>query len=70
MSNFVNLDALIKRQDMAAGENKPPQTIGNIKHTELESGANTYNVLRKPDFQRETSIWTPEKVRGFDTCLC
>jgi hypothetical protein len=62
-SDFVNLDALIKRQDMAAGENKPPQTIGNIKHTELESGANTYNVLRKPDFQRETSIWTPEKVR-------
>jgi hypothetical protein len=62
-SNFVNLDALIKRQDMGAGENKPPQTIGNIKHTELESGANTYNVLRKPDFQRETSIWTPEKVR-------
>lgn len=62
-ANFVNLDALIKRQDMGAGENKPPQTIGNIKHTELESGANTYNVLRKPDFQRETSIWTPEKVR-------
>ena len=47
-ANFVNLDALIKRQDMGAGENKPPQTIGNIKHTELESGANTYNVLRKP----------------------
>jgi Protein of unknown function DUF262/HNH endonuclease len=62
-ANFVNLDALIKRQDMGAGENKPPQTIGNIKHTELDSGANTYNVLRKPDFQRETSIWTPEKVR-------
>jgi Protein of unknown function DUF262 len=59
----VNLDALLRRQDMGAGENRPPQTVGNIKHTELVSGSNTYSVLCKPDFQRETSIWTPDKVR-------
>jgi hypothetical protein len=59
----VNLDALIVRQDMAAGGDKPVKVITSIKHTELEKNANTYNVLRKPDFQRETSSWTPEKVR-------
>src|SRR5438105_2869303 len=63
-ANYVNLDALIKRQDMEAKDTtKPPQTIGDIRHTELDLSANTYHVLRKPDFQRETSIWTPEKVR-------
>jgi hypothetical protein len=48
---------------MAAGGDKPIKVITSIKHTELEKNANTYNVLRKPDFQRETSSWTPEKVR-------
>ena len=34
----VNLDALIRRQDMAAEGDKPYQAINSIKHTELESG--------------------------------
>src|SRR5258706_13018646 len=60
----VNLDALIVRQDMDEGE---PQRIPkefSFRHEELvrESGL-TYSVLRKPDFQRSTSSWTPEKVR-------
>jgi hypothetical protein len=61
----VNLDALIPRLDMAAGEYKQTQSgpVYHLKHTELEFGSNTYQVLRKPDFQRETAAWTPEKVR-------
>jgi hypothetical protein len=63
-SGKVNLDALIVRQDMDEGE---PQRIPkefSFGHGELvcESGL-TYSVLRKPDFQRSTSSWTPEKVR-------
>jgi len=48
---------------MDAGESKPSVVTKDISHTELEVGKNTYTVLRKPDFQRETSMWTPEKVR-------
>jgi hypothetical protein len=63
--NRVNLDALIPRQDMETGEVKPanPGPVYRLKHAELEYESNTYQVLRKPDFQRETSSWTPEKVR-------
>lgn len=60
----VNLDALIVRQDMEEGA---PQRIPkefSFRHEELvyDRGL-TYSVLRKPDFQRSTSSWTPEKVR-------
>ncbi|MGC2695233.1 MAG: DUF262 domain-containing protein [Candidatus Angelobacter sp.] len=60
----VNLDALIVRQDMAGGEQKSiPQDFG-FKHGDLlKKGGMTYAILRKPDFQRSTSNWTPEKVR-------
>lgn len=63
MAKKVNLDALIQREDMYGGE---PKTIGNLKglrHEDLKLGHNTFAVLRKPDFQRATSSWTPEKVR-------
>ncbi|WP_301548598.1 DUF262 domain-containing protein [Micromonospora sp. C95] len=33
-----------------------------MKVTDLSLESFTYHVLRKPDFQRETSNWTPEKV--------
>jgi hypothetical protein len=62
-THFVNLDALILRQDMEAGEQRPSVVTKDITHTELEVGKNTFTVLRKPDFQRETSMWTPEKVK-------
>jgi Protein of unknown function DUF262 len=60
----VNLDALIVRQDMAGGAQKNvPQDFG-FKHSDLvKKGGMTYAILRKPDFQRSTSSWTPEKVR-------
>ena len=63
-STKVNLDALIVRQDMAGGQQKSvPQDFG-FKHSDLvKKGGMTYAILKKPDFQRSTSSWTPEKVR-------
>ena len=59
----VNLDALIPREDFATDSSvstgTPDATIG-IHHLAY----NTFFVgsLRKPDFQRETSNWTPQKI--------
>ena len=33
-----------------------------IQVRDLEAGSFLYQTLRKPDFQRETSEWTPDKV--------
>ncbi|MBB4193358.1 hypothetical protein GGE45_003065 [Rhizobium aethiopicum] len=58
----VNLDALIPREDFAAGsapfKGNPTGTIslGLLKDDFFVQS------LRKPDFQRETSNWTPAKV--------
>jgi len=60
----VNLDALIVRQDMEGGKPKHVPEQFTFKHGDLlRHGGMTYAVLRKPDFQRSTSSWTPEKVR-------
>src|SRR5437868_5924281 len=60
----VNLDALIPRDDMASGDASKMRAdaIYHLKHTDLTYENNQYQVLRKPDFQRETYSWTPEKV--------
>lgn len=63
MAKTVNLDALIMREDMGGGRNKPMVHIQSLRHADLILGNMTYSVLRKPDFQRATSYWTPEKVR-------
>jgi len=40
-----------------------PHDFG-FKHSDLvQKGGMTYAISRKPDFQRSTSSWTPEKVR-------
>ena len=61
---YANLDALIPREDFEATEVKPSgSNIGSTQAiTELEKGRFFYSVLKKPDFQRETANWTPEKV--------
>lgn len=60
----VNLDALIERQDMKGGEPRDIPDQFTFRHTDLiKKGGMTYSVLRKPDFQRSTSFWTPEKAR-------
>lgn len=64
-TNFVNLDALIQRADFP--EQLPSTVVGKgvdrLSAGDLESGKPTHGTLRKPDFQRETSAWTPEQVR-------
>lgn len=61
----VNLDALIPHLDMEGGEVRDgyDKPIFELSHTDLEFANNTYQLLRKPDFQRPTSAWTPQKVR-------
>lgn len=59
----VNLDALIPREDFEVKNLNPPlQNLPAIQVRDLETGSFLYLTLRKPDFQRETSEWTPEKV--------
>lgn len=61
-ANGVNLDALIPREDFATAsapfKGTPTGTIGMglLKDPFFADG------LRKPDFQRETSNWTPQKI--------
>jgi hypothetical protein len=58
----VNLDALIERADLAevntplGGKPTGEVTISNLKDEIFYSG------LRKPDFQRETASWSPQKI--------
>lgn len=66
MAHQVNLDALIPREDFEVVDTAvfsvPPSTI-QIRN--LERGDFFYSVARKPDFQRETSDWSPDKICGF-----
>lgn len=60
-TDFVNLDALIRRADMAeTGESG--EDITSMPITGLEQKGWLYPALRKPDFQRETSNWSAEQV--------
>ena len=57
----VNLDALLPRADLvtrgeSAGDVPALSVLG------LSPKGFLYPVLRKPDFQRETSNWSPEQV--------
>ena len=66
-TRLVNLDALIPRADFETTEDisqsSPPSTI-QIRDLERASSF-FFGTLRKPDFQRETASWEPEKVREF-----
>lgn len=61
-TNVVNLDAMIPREDFAI-DVQPEQASGieKISIVHLE-GPFFGPDLRKPDFQRETNNWTPNKV--------
>jgi hypothetical protein len=65
-THFVNMDALIPRDDFEAATTEPttqPSILSTtMKITDLGPDSLIYNVLRKPDFQRETANWKPEKV--------
>ncbi|MFN6981755.1 MAG: DUF262 domain-containing protein [Brevundimonas sp.] len=61
-ANGVNLDALIPREDFAAPTTPHKGTpIGTIGMGMLREEFFSQS-LRKPDFQRETSNWTPQKI--------
>jgi hypothetical protein len=60
--SVVNLDALIPREDMLLPA--ADYTGVNIERIGISNLDDDFFVhaLRKPDFQRETAHWTPEKV--------
>jgi Protein of unknown function DUF262/HNH endonuclease len=66
MPNKVNLDALIVREDFKI-LSTPIQysTVQTIQIRDLEPGSFFYQVLRKPDFQRETADWSSEWIHEF-----
>ncbi|MFA5261205.1 MAG: DUF262 domain-containing protein, partial [Candidatus Omnitrophota bacterium] len=66
----VNLDALIQREDFEVkDENNSTSLSQTIKISDLERDAFFYKFLRKPDFQRETSDWDPQKNLDFIKCF-
>jgi hypothetical protein len=68
MPHNVNLDALIFREDFEVTTTTLSQQVDEapkIKIVELEAISFFFKVLRKPEFQRTTSHWPPEKVAGF-----
>lgn len=60
----VNLDALIPREDLAVGEGVTSGETGDDKIGIASILGSTFftGPLRKPDFQRETIHWTPDKI--------
>jgi len=67
MSEVVNLDALILREDFDSEEGVAAGEKGKVEasKTDLTKGENFYLTLRKPDFQRETAAWSPESICDF-----
>lgn len=61
IKSIVNLDALIKRADLAT-PGEASEDISAISVLGLAKGGMLYPALRKPDFQRETASWGPEEV--------
>ena len=60
-TNVVNLDALIRRADLAA-PGEASEDIASLSVMGLAPKGFLYPALRKPDFQRETINWSPEQV--------
>ena len=57
----VNLDALIPRADLFETAAPVIKKTQSIRLSDLGPGP-IYDMLRKPDFQRETSNWNPKQV--------
>lgn len=66
-TSIVNLDALIQRNDfrVKSGSSTDYSRRDKISITDLESKAFLYFALSKPDFQRETANWSPQKIQDF-----
>ena len=59
--NQVNLDGLIPRADLFEVADSVVADTQVIRFSDLKPSA-IYDMLRKPDFQRETTNWSPEQV--------
>lgn len=67
----VNLDALIPREDFDVKESQQSGTKkATISIEDLKYDSFFFSTLRKPDFQRETSEWEPDKVSEFIFSFC
>lgn len=70
MSQLVNLDALIKREDLFKTiDDTGLQESPDYKELRIDADLNPnkswfFKSLRKADFQRETSEWKPERIAG------
>lgn len=61
----INLDALIPREDFEiVGSNTTSAQIDRLSANDL-SNQFIYQILRKPDFQRETNEWDSKKIYEF-----
>lgn len=62
----VNLDAMIKRSDFATASQRPAQSAERFEKIALKDliggDALLSRLLRKPDFQRETTQWKPLQI--------
>jgi hypothetical protein len=65
-STTVNLDAMIVRSDFASASERPAQSSERFEKIALKDlvgeGALLSKLLRKPDFQRETTQWRPTQI--------
>lgn len=63
----VNLDAMIPRADFAAttGDATSAEKIPAFSIEQLGSNSLLVHRLKKPDFQRETTHWTPQQLVTF-----
>jgi len=66
-TSIVNLDALIQRDDFRVKSTSGADYSrrDKIAITDIEPKAFMYLALRKPDFQRETANWSPQKIQDF-----
>ncbi|WP_456686923.1 HNH endonuclease family protein [Bradyrhizobium sp. P5_C11_2] len=65
-TSIVNLDALIRRDDFRVKSGSADYSRRDkIAITDIEPKAFMYLALRKPDFQRETANWSPQKIQDF-----
>ncbi|WP_367388755.1 HNH endonuclease [Lewinella sp. LCG006] len=61
----INLDALVPREDFEIiGNNSTSAQIQSLSVNDL-SNQFIYQILRKPDFQRETNEWDSKKIYEF-----
>jgi len=61
----VNLDAIVPREDFQVSDIEDSGRGGKtqtIQIRDLEKTSFFFNVIRKPDFQRETNEWDPKRI--------